>query len=115
MMQRVAALDASIETLYRDPEARSRNRHFDRFRDPRDAYARRVALFLLDLRATLRRLPPEAVRVVPEPSGRVRVQYRDAVLGFSRIVFLTHRELGLLGEDAVVAERLGLGAMEAIS
>lgn len=115
MSRRAAAVQASIETLYRDPEARSRNRHFERFRNPEDAYARRVALYLLDLRAALRRLPPGVVRVVPEKNGRTRVQYSDAVLGFSRIVFLTDRELALLAEDAVVAAHFGVEIEEAIS
>ena len=115
---RGADLETAIETLFRDPEARSRNRHFEQFRNPRDAYARRVALFLLDLRATLRRLPIGAVLILHEPTvrvgrGRVRLSYTDPGVGISRVVFLTEQELRLLAEDPCVAEHLCLSAEEA--
>jgi hypothetical protein len=119
-------LEDDIETLWRDPAARSRNRHFDRFTAPRDAYARRVVFFLLDLREILRRLPPGSVSIVRgagarelgregilERRGRVQLSYRDAVVGFSRIVFLTERELALLVEDPDVAAHLGMTGEQA--
>lgn len=119
-------LEDDVETLWRDPEARSRNRHFERFTAPRDAYARRVVFFLLDLREILRRLTPGSVSIVREQEprgsgparmvehrGRVRLSYRDAVVGFSRIVFLTERELALLVEDPEVAAHLELSGEQA--
>jgi hypothetical protein len=120
------ALEDDIESLWRDPAARSRNRHFDRFTEPRGAYARRVVFFLLDLREILRRLPPGTVRIVREAGprdvgregllecrGRVQLSYRDAVVGFSRIVFLTERELALLVEDPDVAAHVEMTGEEA--
>lgn len=113
----VADFEDDVERLWRDPEARSRNRHFDKFESPRDAYARRVVLYLLDLRAVLRRLPPGSVRIVREDApgrrGGVRLSYRDAGVGFSRVVFLTERELALLVEDPDVAAHLGIAGEEA--
>lgn len=119
-------LEDDVERLWRDPEARSRNRHFERFAEPKSAYARRVVFFLLDLREILRRLPPGSVRIVREEGlgvagidvsrgrrGRVRLSYRDTVVGFSRIVFLTERELALLVEDPDVASHLGMAGEEA--
>ena len=101
-------LAASVETLWRDPEARSRNRHFDHFADPRHAHARRIVMFLLDLRVVLRRLSAGAVRIVREETGgRVRVSYRDRAARFSRVVFLADWEMRLLAEDPGIAHHLG--------
>lgn len=110
-----AAFEASVETLWRDPEARSRNRNFERFSaSEHDAQARRVVLFLLDLCRVLRRLPEGAVRVVHEGGGRVRLSFRDPRMGLSRVVFLTEREMSLLAEDPKVAARLGAVGEEAV-
>lgn len=105
-------LEDDVERLWRDPEARSRNRHFERFTEPHHAHARRVVFFLLDLREILRRLPRGTVRIVRE-QGRVRLSYQDLVVGFSRVVFLTERELALLVEDPDVAAHLEMAGDEA--
>ena len=105
------ALDALAE-LVRDPRARSRNRHFERFREPASAHLRRLATFLVALRTEVLRLPDDGGASVEVtrgrfPRGTVRVRYRNPVLGVTRTAFLTEGEWALLLEDPSVARRLG--------
>lgn len=101
-------LVASIETLWHDPEARSRNRNFDQFKDPHSAHARRVVLYLLMLRAEIEALEPGSVLATRGSFSRgpIRLAYRNDSLGLQRVIYLKEHEAGLLLGVAKVRDRV---------
>lgn len=90
-----------VRELWQDPAARSRNRHFGRFRDD-PAYRRAVLTVrsLLSFQRDLRRFRGRADVVVAQGHAeRIRLTLTVRVISFRRTLFVSHEELDLIRED----------------